>query len=440
MQPLFRLPRGTVDILPNEQRFWEFVSNVASKIASRFFYHRIDTPLFESAALFQRGVGQNTDIVMKEMYTFEDHGGDMLSLRPEGTASICRAYIEHGMSSLSQPVRLFYIGPMFRYERPQAGRFRQFHQFGAEAIGDASPSVDAEIIDMAWSFLNALGISNLVLRINTIGDRQDREHYEREVRRYYEGRISALSAVERERLARSPLRMLDAKEGSAKDLAEGAPQSIEFIGEEAKSHFQTLLEMLNELKNVHSGFTYRIDHTLVRGLDYYNRTVFEMEEAEAHGQQSSLLGGGRYDPLMGSIGGTDTAGCGFAAGLERIVNAIRSHSEEKQKRDCTRTVIATVGCSLETVAFRLAASLRRHGVQAILAPGHRSLKAKMRYAAGQVKARQVVIVGPKDFTDNCVSIRWLTTGEQRRAPADDTVALARMLMEPDISNPEIHES
>ena len=406
-----------MDILPGQRRIWDLFHKVAADTAKTFCYRQIDTPLFEHTALFERGVGAETDIVMKEMYTFEDHGGDSITLRPEGTAAVCRAYAEHGMKNLPQPVRLFYIGPMYRYERPQAGRFREFRQFGAEAVGDPSPAVDGEIIEMSWRFLSALGIKDTVLRINSIGDTQDRARYDKALRDYYGAYLTDLSEEERERLKRSPLRLLDAKEGVSKELAKDAPKSLDFLGEDAAQHFQRLLELLNGLQLTCEGFSYTISSTLVRGLDYYNRTVFEIAPNEEAGQQSTLLGGGRYDPLMEKIGGASVPAAGFAAGAERIVQTLaKCRPELSAEVGSCDAVVAFSSPNLNISAYKLSAELRAQGIAAICAPD-RSLKAQMRYA-GQMKAKHVLILGEREVSRGEVSVKDMGTGEQHEVLLD----------------------
>ncbi|MDP6668020.1 MAG: histidine--tRNA ligase, partial [Dehalococcoidia bacterium] len=269
----FKRPRGTADILPEDQPYWSHVYASARRVAAQFGYNRIDTPTFEDTSLFRRGVGDYTDIVQKEMYSFEDHGGDSITLRPEGTASVCRAYIENGLHNGPQPVRLYYMAPMFRYERPQAGRFRQHNQFGVEAIGDQSPEVDAEIIELGWRYLAELGITDVTLRLNSLGDPEGRADYINDLDKYFLGFADQLPKVDRDRLERAPLRVLDSKARETQILADNAPRSVDYIGGEAKKHWDALLVLLEGMKLVYPEFSFAIDHRLVRGLDYYNRTV-----------------------------------------------------------------------------------------------------------------------------------------------------------------------
>ena len=303
----FKRPRGTADILSEDQPYWSHVYATGRRVAEQFGYSRIDTPTFEDTSLFQRGVGDATDIVQKEMYSFQGQGDNPLTLRPEGTASVCRAYIENGFQSGPQPVRMFYMAPMFRYERPQAGRWRQHHQFGVEAIGDQSPEIDAEVIELGWKYIANLGIRGVKLRVNNLGDPEGRADYISDLDKYFTERIDQLAKLDRDRLQRAPLRVLDSKVEETQQLADNAPKSIDYIGGETKDHWEALLMLLDNLKTTYPEFSYDVDHRLVRGLDYYNRTVFEYEPSDA-GSQGTLLAGGRYDPLIGILGGQETPG------------------------------------------------------------------------------------------------------------------------------------
>ena len=309
----FQAPRGTYDRLPEDQANWGLVTGAALGAAERFGYGRIDTPIFEDAGLFVRGVGEVTDIVQKETYTFDDRGGDPLTLRAEGTAPVCRAYLEHGMHNLPQPVRLFYLCPVFRYERPQSGRYRQHHQFGIEAIGGSEPEIDAEVIELAWRLLEELGISRLRLLVNSMGDLGTRPGYVSTLREYFRGRIDQIPEEIADRVESNPLRVLDSKDPRMQQVRQEAPRCVDYLGEEAQDHWRTLLGYLEAI-----GLPYQVEHSLVRGFDYYTRTVFEIVPEDA-GSQSTIIGGGRYDGLMEQLGGRPTPGIGFGMGLERVV-------------------------------------------------------------------------------------------------------------------------
>ena len=309
---MFQAPRGTSDLLPEEQHYWRYIESKAVALAGRYGFHRIDTPAFEDSNLFIRSVGEGTDIVEKEMYTFDDRGGDSITLRPEGTAPVCRAYLEHGMHNLSQPVRLFYFCPVFRYERPQAGRFRQHHQFGVEVLGDPDPSVDAEVIELAWQLTRDLGLREVNLFLNSIGDNKCRPAYIAELRDYYSGFKDRICADCRGRLDRNPLRLLDCKVETCRAIGDDAPQSAEHLCQECQDHWDRLRGYLAAME-----IPYEVDHRLVRGLDYYSRTVFEIQPVDG-GSQSTICGGGRYDGLIEQLGGRPTPGIGFATGMERL--------------------------------------------------------------------------------------------------------------------------
>ncbi|MEE8465159.1 MAG: histidine--tRNA ligase, partial [Dehalococcoidia bacterium] len=275
---MFQAPRGTTDHLPEEQKYWRYIESKAMDVAARFGFGRIDTPAFEDSNLFIRSVGEGTDIVEKEMYTFEDRGGDSITLRPEGTAPVCRAYLEHGMHNLPQPVRMYYFCPVFRYERPQAGRFRQHHQFGVEVLGDADPSVDAEVIDIAWDLMTSLGLTEIKLLINSVGDPECRPAYVAKLKEYYSGYHEKLCPDCKERLERNPLRLLDCKVETCHVLGNDAPRSADNLGEPCGEHWNKLLSYLDSMQ-----LPYQIDHRMVRGLDYYTRTVFEVQPVDGGG-------------------------------------------------------------------------------------------------------------------------------------------------------------
>ncbi len=407
---MFRAPRGTDDILPQDQPYWRLIEQTAEAVCRRFGHQRIRTPLFEDSALFIRGVGAGTDIVEKEMYTFEDRGGDSLTLLPEGTASVCRAYLEHGMANLPQPVRLFYFPPIFRYERPQAGRYRQHHQFGVEALGDADPSTDAEVIELGWRFLANLGLRDLTLYVNSIGDRRCRPGFVEALKAYYLPQQEALCQDCRGRLQRSPLRLLDCKVPSCQALAEQAPHTLDHLCDDCANHWQRLVVYLDRLD-----IPYVVDHHLVRGLDYYTRTVFEVKP-QVEGSQVTILAGGRYDGLMEELGGKPTPGVGFGSGIERMVLNLKRQETQPPDPLPRPVVVVSLGEQARVEGISLASRLRQDGLAAAVAPGGRSLKAQLRYASA-LNARYALILGDRELEKGVVVVRDMDQGEQREVEA-----------------------
>ncbi len=411
---MYRAPRGTSDILPEEQGYWHYIEASARAMAQRFGYGQMNTPIFEQSSLFIRGVGQGTDIVEKEMYSFDDRGGDPLTLRPEGTAPICRAYLEHGMRNLPQPVRLYYFAPAFRYERPQAGRFRQHHQFGVEALGDGDPSVDAEMIEMAWQLMKGLGLKDLTLLVNSIGDAQCRPDYLKHLKDYYTPLTTQLCQDCKERLERNPLRLLDCKQPTCIALKQDAPQTVDHLCSECHDHWQKLLSYLQTLD-----VPFQVEPRLVRGLDYYTRTVFEIHPAK-EGAQSALCAGGRYDGLIQELEGPPTPGIGFAAGMERMVLNLKRQGVPVQGENLVKAVVAYLGDDAKQTAISLASNLRNGGVGAILTPAGRSLRSQMRYA-NSLGIPYALILGEDEMKNESVIIRDMAHGEQQEVPMQKAV-------------------
>ncbi|MFP4641789.1 MAG: histidine--tRNA ligase [Dehalococcoidia bacterium] len=412
---MYRAPRGTFDILPEQQAYWQYIRSKVAEICQLYGYERIDPPIFESSGLFVRSIGDDTDIVEKEMYTFEDRGGDQLTLRPEGTAPVCRAYLEHGMYNLPQPVRLYYIGPLFRYERPQAGRYRQHWQFGVEAIGEADAAIDAEIIDMAWSLYRSIGLQDLVLKLNSIGCRECRPRYLEALKEYYSQNFDRLCPDCKRRLDRNPLRILDCKNETCMPLAEQAPRSIDYLCDDCAEHFRLLMRYLEIL-----GLEPEIDHRLVRGLDYYTRTVFEIQPHTEEGAQSTIGGGGRYDGLIEELGGKPTPAVGFATGIERMVVNMKRQGLEIPSASRSEAFVAFLGQEAKEKAVECAGRMRREGISAILASGNRSLKAQLRQA-NTFGASFAVIIGEDELRDGVVMLRDMSEGGQQRVTFDDAL-------------------
>ncbi len=377
-------PRGTSDVLPGQSDARDrLVEGVAGPLMTRSGYGRIETPVFEVTALFARGVGESTDVVQKEMYTFEDQGGRSITLRPEGTAAVCRAYVEHGMHKLPQPVKLWYHGPFFRQEAPQAGRFRQFSQIGAEALGSDSPLVDAESIALLDGLLNAAGTNGVRLRIGSLGSHEERAAYSDELKGFLRANESKLSHEVAERIDLNPLRAFDAKDEATQQVMTTAPRLMDSISAADREHFDAVLSLLDA-----ADVAYEIDTTLVRGLDYYTRTVFEFT-ADGLGAQSGVAGGGRYDGLVEMLGGPPTPGVGWAAGVERILA-----SAGAQETNVSADVYVAFEPGVdEATMFKLATELRsRLAGPVILELGGRALRSQLKQAS-KLGARHVVILG-----------------------------------------------
>jgi histidyl-tRNA synthetase len=406
---LYQAPRGTKDILPEEQPYWRYIEQKVANITRLYGYSRIDTPTFEDTALFSRGVGEATDIVQKEMYTFDDRGGNKITLRPEGTAAICRAYLEHGMQNLPQPVKLFNLASFFRYERPQAGRYREFHQFGCEAIGEVDPVLDAEVIDMAWQFFNSLGIKQLHLKINSIGCKDCRPTYLAKLKEYYSRCTNDLCADCRNRLERNPLRLLDCKNAACQNIAASATRSYEQLCPECASHFDQLKKHLTAL-----ALPFEVDHCLVRGLDYYTRTVFEIQPEE-EGGQSTIGGGGRYDGLIEELGGKPTPAIGFATGIERIIANLKKQNFSVPSSQGPQVFVAFIGDLAKEASVKLTDDLRKKGINVIQAMGSRSLKAQLRQANSS-GARYTLILGEDEIKAGTVQLRDMSTSQQENIP------------------------
>jgi len=409
---LYQAPRGTLDILPQEQGYWSYITQKAVAISELYGYQRIDTPTFEDARLFVRSIGEETDIVEKEMYTLEDRSGDKLTLRPEGTASVCRAYVEHGMHTLPQPVRLYYIAAIYRYERPQAGRYRQHHQFGVEALGDGDPALDAEVIDIAWQFYVNLGLRRLSLYLNSIGCNTCRPAYLDSLRAYYSQHRQSLCPDCRRRLLRNPLRLLDCRKSSCIPLTEQAPRSIDYLCDECTQHFDQLRRYLNLLN-----LPFVINHRLVRGLDYYTKTVFEIAPEGEMAAQATIGAGGRYDDLIEQLGGRPTPAIGFATGIERLVLNLKKQKVAVPVPPSPAVFIAYLGQEAKDEALKLASLLRKSGHGVTLTLGDRSLKAQLKQA-NSMGARYAVIIGEDEVRGGTMLLRDMDKGEQETIPLD----------------------
>ncbi len=413
----FRNVKGMRDLLPGEADAFAKVEETARRVFSLYGYREVRTPVVEDTDLFVRGVGEGSEIVGKQMYTFDDKKGRSLTLRPEGTAPVARAYLQHDMASWPQPVKVFYMGPYFRYERPQAGRYRQFSQIGAEVIGDPGPYSDVELLVMLLRFLEALGFEDLEVGLNSVGDPECRRRYSRRLREFLEPHRDALGADSRRRLETNPLRILDTKAPGERRLLENAPQLREVLGDPAREHFEVVCEQLERF-----GVTYRIDDKLVRGLDYYTRTVFEITSG-ALGAQDAILGGGRYDGLIGELGGPAVPGIGFAIGQDRLVDVLPDSSPVRAGWTAPVCVIA-VGAASQDAARELAEELRAASVPAIAELAAGSLKAGLRKASRR-GCRWVALIGEDEIAAGTVVLRDFENSTQETIRRDEFVATVK---------------
>ncbi|AQS58371.1 histidine--tRNA ligase [Desulforamulus ferrireducens] len=411
-------PRGTNDILPGEVEKWQYVEQLAREVCREYGYGELRTPIFEHTELFSRGVGETTDIVEKEMYTFTDRGERSITLRPEGTAAAVRAYLDNKLQALPQPVKLYYMGPMFRYDRPQAGRYRQFHQFGVEVFGSHSPSIDAEVIAMAMDIYRRIGLRDLELHINSVGCPKCRPGLRQRLQEHFKPHLAKLCPNCQGRFERNPLRILDCKNESCQELGRHAPTTLDVLCEECETHFNQVKGYLDTV-----GVPYIVNNRLVRGLDYYTHTAFEIM-AQDIGAQSSIGGGGRYNGLMEACGGPATPGIGFALGLERILLTAERQGITFPVSRGPAVFVATVGSELEKQAFALLQSLRQQGIAAEKDYLARSLKAQMKYA-GKLGARWVVILGEEELARGVAMVRDMQAGEQQEVGLAELVNYIR---------------
>ena len=402
-RPKLAAVRGVKDVLPEESPRWRGAERLAREIFSRYGYGELRTPVFERTELFSRGIGEETDIVSKEMYTFTDKGGDSLTLRPEATASLCRAYAQHALYNRSGVSKLFCIGPMFRYERPQAGRLRQFHQIDAEAFGAEDPAMDAELIVMLMEFLNAMGIEGLTLQINSLGDGECRPAYAEALRRYLRKEAKGLGAGIAERIERSPLRFLDSKDPRHQEIIARAPRIDEFWNDSCRAHLSGVRELLEK-----AGLAHALNPRLVRGLDYYRLTVFEVT-SESLGAQNAVCGGGRYDGLVEELGGPPTPAIGFAIGMERLLQLAGESAPVEQEG--IEAYVVALGEAAQAQAFELAAELRTGGIRTERSFGGGSVKSQMK-RADRSGAGFVLLLGDDEAAKKTVSIRHMAESRQ----------------------------
>ena len=415
---MYHAPRGTQDILPTDQPYWRHVTEQMHQVAALFGYQQIDTPIFEETGLFVRSVGEGTDIVDKEMYSFQDKGGIEITLRPEFTAGVMRAYIENGMRVWPQPVKVYSIGPAFRYERPQAGRFRQFHQFNVEAVGELDPAVDLEIMTVAWTLLTRLGYSGLSFQLNSTGCPECRPNYRAQLVAFFRDHEDKLNEVDRRRLEINPLRLLDSKEAAVQPLLADAPQSIDHLCDVCAEHLRTLRAYLEALDMPHA-----INFRLVRGLDYYTKTVFEIW-AEGIGSQGAICGGGRYDGLIEELGGPPTPGIGYAMGIERLILTMKEQKITPPLLPSPQVQISPLGEAARISAAALAHQLRVAGIGALLTFGGRSLKSQLK-SANKADIAVTLILGDQELGAGVVVARDMRSSEQTSVPMSEIVPWLR---------------
>ncbi len=401
----FQTLRGMYDLLPEQTAEYDYLVGVFKAVSQAAGYGRIEAPLLEDTALFERGVGADTDAVSKEMYAFNDRSDHSVALRPEFTAGIVRAFIEHGMNSRPQPVKLYAYGPLFRYDRPQAGRQRQFNQLDIEVVGDASPSIDAQVIMLAQRFFRRIRLANVSLQLNSIGDAACRPKYKKVLTEYLEANIKKLAPVDRERVAKNPLRVLDSKEASTKAVLADAPQTLNHLCDDCQKHFSGVLEYLDDL-----GVAYELNPLLVRGLDYYTRTVFEFF-GEREGSQASLGGGGRYDALVELLGGQPTPAVGFALGMERIMLEMEAAGVTNGAVEQKRVYVASLGEPARLAAFRLIEQLLDGGVGALGAVDRDGIGSQLA-RADKLGVPYAIIIGQKEVREETVILRDMTSGAQ----------------------------
>ena len=397
-------PKGTHDILPSEIHVWQYVEKKIYEICRNFGYSEIRFPVFEQTDLFNRGVGDTTDVVQKEMYTFTDKGDR--SLRPEGTASTVRSYLENNLYNAPAPIKLFYIITCYRYERPQAGRFREFRQFGVENFGSNNALTDAEVISLAMSLLKKLGVEDLTLYINSIGCPDCRKYYNELLRSYLEKRSGELCGLCNERIGRNPLRVLDCKNPDCKDVISNAPTVDAVLCDDCKEHFDVLKQALTDI-----GIEFVVDTTLVRGLDYYTKTVFEIKSSDL-GAQSTVCGGGRYDGLVEQLGGASTPGIGFSVGLERLIDILTKKGLLPENENKTKLFVASIGSTASEKAFEIVSKMRSMGISAEFDHLGRSVKAQLKYA-DKLNVEYSAVLGEDEISSGTFSVKNMNTGETK---------------------------
>ena len=408
---MINIPKGTKDVLPFESYKWHYVENTVKKIASDYCLNEIRTPVFEHTELFLRGVGETTDVVNKEMYTFLDKGERSITLKPEGTSGVARSFIENGLFNGAMPLKTYYISPVFRYENPQKGRLREHHQFGVEIYGGSGADVDAEVIKLAHSVLTALGLK-VKLHINSMGCKECRKKYNEALRAYFADKLDKLCATCRERYVKNPLRILDCNSEECKALCVDAPKITDYLCDDCSAHFEKLKKFLEI-----AGIEYEVDPYIVRGLDYYTKTVFEFVTT-ALGSQGTVCGGGRYDDLIAQLGGEPTCGVGFGMGIERVLMLMEAQGVEIPKEDPVKIFIATMGEAAYEKAFGVVCALRDKGVKAELEHAGRGIKAQFKYA-DKIGAEYVATIGENELASGVCRVKKMSDGSQTEVKIDE---------------------
>ena len=402
---MINVPKGTKDVLASDSYKWQYVENTAREVAKIFGAQEIRTPTFEHTEVFLRGVGETTDIVNKEMYTFLDKGGRSITLKPEGTAGVARAFVENGLFSSALPAKFYYITQCFRYERPQAGRLREFHQFGVEFLGASDANIDAETILLAKTFLDKVGIKNVSLYINSIGCKECRKKYQSALKEYLKENIDSLCELCKDRMEKNPLRILDCKNEECKKITANAPKILDYICDDCKAHFEKVKKLLDV-----AGVSYKIDPNIVRGLDYYTRTVFEFV-SDNIGAQGTVCGGGRYDGLISELGGNDVPGIGFAVGIERILMLLENTKVEIPNPNKVKVYLAPMGEDACEKVFSIATDLRMKGVSVDFDHMNRGIKAQFKYA-DKIGAEYVGVVGSNELEKGMVKLKKMADGSE----------------------------
>lgn len=415
---MIKIPRGTQDILPEDSAKWRYIENKLDELMELYNYKEIRTPIFESTELFARGVGDSTDVVQKEMYTFKDKGDRSLTLRPEGTAAVVRSYIEHKMQgNPNQPVKLYYNGPMFRYERKQKGRYRQFNQFGVEAIGAENPSIDAEVLAMVMHIYESFGLKHLKLVINSIGDSESRKEYNEALVKHFEPVIDTFCSDCQSRLHSNPMRILDCKIDRDKEAIKSAPRITDYLNDDSKAYYEQVKHHLDDLN-----IPYVEDPNLVRGLDYYTHTAFElmMDNPNYDGAITTLCGGGRYNGLLQLLDGPSETGIGFALSIERLLLALEEEGIELDIEENFDLFIVTMGEDADHYAVKLLNELRKNGVKADKDYLNRKIKGQMKQA-DRLNAKYTIVIGDQELENNSIAIKNMATGESDNIQLDQLI-------------------